>query len=248
MFTKIYNTVNFFVYIFSISMKIINLNNIGNSYRTLPASKKCSSGYIQKDSFEKSKELNFCAKDLYNVNLMRRSTKKLLKSRVVQLEHTSCDELLMLNLLSFWRDTRYCEPMIKDYFSRICDNFYIVVLGDKKEIKACDVKSFLQMHDQFVKGQKQCELVYVQAAPEIANNPKSSIKGAGEIALYSVVKYAKDHGCKKVTLLSANNGFYEKIGFEMGAKTYYKSSNRDFYLEEKDYDQFLKRVEKKYGF
>lgn len=195
-------------------------------------------------------DLNFCANYLYDVNLRRRTTKRPIGAKVVELDFSDKDDLLMLNLASFWRATSYFSPISSDY----CKNsnkfkFFAIVDGNNSEPNAKDVKSLVQFRVCEDKNEgKTCDIIYLQCASDIADNEKSSIRGAGELAVYSVVNYAKKCGCEKVTLQSTNNGFYENIGFEMGAGYSPISGYCPFYLDKKDYDWFLKRVEEKYKF
>ena len=93
-----------------------------------------------------------------------------------------------------------------------------------------------------------CYINFLQSAPEIADNKRSSIRGAGALALYAVVDYAKRHNHSKVCLFSSNNSFYENMGFENSGKKGSYLSNCDFHLDKRDYDWFLDKIRKKYGF
>lgn len=88
----------------------------------------------------------------------------------------------------------------------------------------------------------------IQSAPAIAERPLiTPIKGAGEVIIYGAVKMAKENGFKKVELLSANDRFYEKIGFIKDEKKP-KYKNFYYYLPQEKYDNFIENVEKKYKF
>lgn len=203
---------------------------------------------IKKDVFEKSNPVSFTSRHIMDVNLKRRTTKNPIQAQVRELDFSSQDDRLMFSLSSMWARTLYMESVLKNYFKGGANRFYIVAEGQKDDIKASDVKSILFFKDVVKDGKKQCRLEFLQAAPEIADNEKSSIRGSGELALYAAVHHAKETGCRQVTLTSTNDEFYDKVGFEMGVKKDYKKAGWPYYLDEKDYDWFLEKVEKKYGF
>lgn len=202
----------------------------------------------KKDVFEKSNPVNFTSRHIMDVNLKRRTTKRPLGAQVAQLNFTPEDDKLIFNLGCFWAKTEFIHPITDFYHKKGKKQFYVIAMGNNSEIKAKDVKSILQIEDTTIKNKKVCKVDFVQAAPEIADNEKSSVRGAGEVALYVAVRHAKEEGCKQVVLTSTNNDFYEKIGFEMGAKKDLFSSICPYYLDEKDFDWFLEKTEKKYGF
>ncbi len=194
-------------------------------------------------------DLNFCAKKLQDVNLKSSKTKKPIQAQIFQLDFSKHDANLLLEIARGWRGLNYILPIAESY----CDmpkmnKFFAVAVGENNELKAQDIKSVAEIEISLKRGEKICTVLYVQAAPEIADNPERKIKGAGELAIYSAVKYAKDNDCKEVLVYSANDAFYDSIGFEIDAKRSNKSRLRWYLLNQQDYDWFLKRVEKKYGF
>ena len=222
---------------------ISNLQNYGKNSFALK-----NNAAIKKDVFEKSNPVSFTSKHIMDVNLKRRTTKKPIEAQIRELDFSSQDDRLMFSLGSMWARTLYMESILKNYYKGGNNRFYVVAEGQQDDIKAKDVKSILHFKDVVKGGKKQCSLEFLQAAPEIADNEKSSIKGSGELALYAAVRHAKEAGCKQVTLTSTNDDFYENVGFEMGVKKDYKKAGTPYYLNEKDYDWFLEKTEKKYGF
>lgn len=205
-------------------------------------------GVLSADTFEKTSQPNFTSRHIMDVNLKRRSTKKPIEAQVVKLDTSQEDAKLMLNLLSFWADSEYICSIADSYYNDKDFNIYAIASKNKKKLSTKDIKSLFVVKIENKKGLKVCDLEFLQSAPEIADNPKSSIRGSGEVALYYVVKLAKENDCDRVTVTSTNNSFYENMGFEMVAKKYPYSKITPFYLEKKDYDWFLDRVEDKYGF
>lgn len=231
-------------------MKICKLNfNINN---TLPRQNFTRKPFVQGlgncDSFEKSNDVNFGAQKLYDVNLRRRTTGRKLKAQVFALDSSARDKNLFFNLYLGWGVTQYALPMYQNYHRGGKDKFIAVSLGNEPHPRAGNIQSVVNFKDVRVKGKKECRIIYLQSAPNIADNPKSSVRGAGEVALYAVVKYAKKNKCSRISLLSTNNDFYERIGFKMGVKSHPLSNICEYYLEEKDYNAFLGMIEKKYSF
>ena len=199
----------------------------------------------QKQQPKSQKTLQFCARDLYNINLIKKTTKKPAEAKIVEFDHSERDKNLIYSLDSIWQDTTYMPCISYNYFQKLKNNSFIAVSEKNSEnLKAKDIKSILQYEDSIIDGKKQCEIIYIQAAPEIANNKKAPVKGAGELIVWAAVKHAKQTGCEEVFLTSTNNGFYENIGFE-NCKRQYVFGN-EFCLKSKDFDWFLKKTEKKY--
>lgn len=84
------------------------------------------------------------------------------------------------------------------------------------------------------------EIDYIQTSPDISQSDKPQIKGSGELMVYGCVKEAQKYGFQKVSIFSSNNSFYEHLGFNKAAYRWYE-------LPSSQYDEFLERVEKKYG-
>ena len=230
-------------------MEKLQLNLISNYQNFGKKTLAPKNNFATKDDvFEKSNYVSFTSRHIMDVNLKRRTTKNPIKAQVRELDFSSQDDRLIFSLSSMWAKTLYMESILKNYFKGGNNRFYVVAEGQKDDIKASDVKSILFFKDVSKGGKKQCSLEFLQAAPEIADNEKSSIRGSGELALYAAVHHAKEAGCKKVTLTSTNDDFYDNVGFEMGVKKDYKKAGWPYYLDEKDYDWFLEKVEKKYGF
>lgn len=105
---------------------------------------------------------------------------------------------------------------------------------------------------------------FLQSAPDIADNAQSKIRGAGELAVYSAVKEAKEKGLKKIELTSGSatsNTFYDKIGFDCVYVSYDPDSRLRhgkglgdliaiggcYELPSEKFDSFINRVEAKYN-
>lgn len=173
---------------------------------------------IPYDGFKKNNTLSFTSKHTMNVNLKNSATKSTISAQVVELDYSPNDDRLISNLNTLWSKTQFMD-IISDFYHRGKNKkFFVIALGNDNKIETKGVKSILQVENKQENGERVCKIDFIQSAPEIADNKTSSIRGAGEIALYTAVDYAKKTGCKKVALASTNNGFYEKAGFQMGEK------------------------------
>lgn len=88
---------------------------------------------------------------------------------------------------------------------------------------------------------------YIQSAPGIANNKKSPIRGAGELALFEAIVQAAKHKINRVQLYSSNHSFYERLGLTY---KYPKGQYALGYFEilKKEYENFIRKIEEKYDF
>ena len=218
-----------FSVLFILNMENLRLNSISD-YQTYERHFCASKSNLatKKDAFEKSNPVSFKSRHVMDVNLKRRTTKSPIKGQIRELEGSYQDDRLMYSLGSMWAKTLYMGTILKNYYKGENNRFYIVSKGNSEDVKASDVKSILFFKDVIKGGKKQCSVEFLQAAPEIADNEKSSIKGSGELALYAAVNHAKESGCKQVTLTSTNNDFYENVGFEMGVKKDYRKAGTPY--------------------
>lgn len=93
------------------------------------------------------------------------------------------------------------------------------------------------------------KIKYLARNNDVADTKDGSIIGAGEVSVYGVVKIAKEDLEDDVELISKETAmdFYERIGFEK-EKGPRALEFRDYFLDSKDYNFFIKNVEEKYGF
>ncbi len=156
------------------------------------------------------------------------------------------DISLMEKIQNQWRKySTFSEEIIYNFKTNANKNIYMTELKNKC-LKIKDKVCCLMMTTNPKKSlsRETFHIDLLQSAPAIADKGiKSPIKGAGELTVYEAVKEAKKEGYKKVQLTSIKDGFYSKIGF----KNLDNSDYHIFVLENKDYDNFLKRIEKKYN-
>ena len=81
---------------------------------------------------------------------------------------------------------------------------------------------------------------------EEGNIPK--VKGAGELGILGLIKLAKENLLKKLSLSSANDTFYNKLGFEFNYEYVQSvSSSVTHSLPKRKYNSFIEKTEKKYN-
>lgn len=98
-------------------------------------------------------------------------------------------------------------------------------------------------------GEEALNVKYLARNSDVAHTADGSIVGAGEVSLYGVVKIAKEDMEDSVALISKESAmdFYEHIGFEKEEDPS-KCESRDYFLDNKRYNFFIKNIEEKYNF
>lgn len=194
----------------------------------------------------------FTSKPLYNVHLKEKDKNgeyNFIPAKFSELETNSIqDKTLMQNIANSWEKTRFnYAPFINENFKYYGKfrSYYVLELKDEKnspETITCIVETKKNNTED---DTKILNLFYIQAHPNIASNKSSTIKGSGEIMLYGVVKKAQENGFKHIKISSVNDEFYEKMGFDRRIGS---DHNPYYWLDDDDFGDFLKRIEKKYGF
>lgn len=161
------------------------------------------------------------------------------------------DYRAMLGLRFEMRKNDVCGQYICDSFiSRPADIIhYFVIETDEKDVPL--KKRILSLAEVQISNSKKnlmhsMEISYLQSLHTNPSSKFKNIKGGGELCLYGLARLAKEKNLDYVFLRSEQNGFYDHIKF--GEKesladnaTYYRIKNGSF-------DNFLRRVEQKYGF
>lgn len=156
------------------------------------------------------------------------------------------DELLVDRIKDVWgkRNDSYAVDIASNFALQngrsVNNNFYVISRDDMKDPYR-KITCIMQTTSTDERDKSKFSIDYLQAHPNIENNPFSKIKGSGELSLYGCVKEAKEHGFKEVYISSSNNPFYEHLNLKPGAR------NSTFIIDEADYDSFLARIEEKYG-
>lgn len=158
------------------------------------------------------------------------------------------DIVLMEKIGNYWsrkpRETSYGITVSNNFLWAACDNnFYIIEKSDKSKNTYRKTTCIMETTPVDSEDKSMFRIFLLQSHPEIARKQHPKIKGSGELALYGGVKEAKEHGFESVQLLSANNSFYEHMGF-----TPMEKYRQNWYeLPSSEFDKFLERIEKKYG-
>ena len=102
-----------------------------------------------------------------------------------------------------------------------------------------------RLHNPYHPDKHYMEIALIQSMKDIPCSRFSEVKGGGELCLYGLVRLAKERNLDYVVLSSTNNAFYDHL--EFGEKYNFCNSTM-FKLHKESYDEFLAKIEKKYGF
>lgn len=206
---------------------------------------------IQKNS---TTNINFKATPLYKVKLknLQNGLNEFLDASFSELSQQTIKDLKLVKALSAkWKTAQNVD----NYTSTIAGHFhnqenepyrkfFIVELKNKCLTQFVKTQSIIETTNPDLMNKSEFAISYLQSASATLNPPK--VKGAGELAMYGAVKVARDSGFEKVTVYSTNDGFYKKIKF--GTSEPELPIGSMFTLWRKDFNKFLKKVEKKYNF
>lgn len=148
------------------------------------------------------------------------------------------------------------------YGAQICYNFrimppkevnFFVVETEERGIPLKDkIISLAQVNiydnglqNPYNPNKRYMEIALIQSMKDIPCSRFSDVKGGGELCLYGLVRLAKERNLDYVMLSSTSNKFYDHI--EFGTRENFTSSTI-FKLNKESYNEFLEKVEKKYGF
>lgn len=199
-----------------------------------------------------SPRISFGETPLYNINLKQKNKDgeyNLTPAYFSKIDNKDEDDVVLMKKIgSYWSrkpiETSYGITVSNNFLWSACDNnFYIIEKAD--DINNIYKKTTCIMETTPVDSEDKSifRIYLLQSHPEIARKQYPKIKGSGELALYGVVKEAQKHGFESVQLLSANNSFYEHMGF-----TLMENYRQNWYeLPSSKFDKFLKKIEKKYG-
>ncbi len=102
-----------------------------------------------------------------------------------------------------------------------------------------------RLQNPYYPNKHYMEIALIQSMKNIPCSRFSDVKGGGELCLYGLVRLAKERNLDYVVLSSTNNAFYDHL--EFGEKYNFCNSTM-FKLHKESYDEFLAKIEKKYGF
>jgi len=103
---------------------------------------------------------------------------------------------------------------------------------------------------KFDNKKRKVILEYIQSASQVKKKTEvPHVKGAGELAILGLIKYAKEHGFKKIVLSSTNDSFYDKLGFKKIPKriSKYATDDSDYTLTFSKFESFIRKISEKYG-
>lgn len=203
---------------------------------------------------------NFRGIKIFNANLIDKLKEKFIPATATKLDFQD-DAKVMQHLRKSWGDsnTDYIDG-IADTFKSQKGSFSTISIEDTSKPFSDNIKSIIKTDIE----NDTMFIDFLQSAPDIADNAQSKIRGAGELAVYSAVKEAKEKGLKKIELTSGSatsNTFYDKIGFDCVYVSYDPDSRLRhgkglgdliaiggcYELPSEKFDSFINRVEAKYN-
>ena len=167
-----------------------------------------------------SPRISFGETPLYNINLKQKNKDgeyNLTPAYFSKIDNKDEDDVVLMKKIgSYWSR----KPIETSYGITVSNNFLW---------SACDNNFYI------IEKSDKSKNTYRKTTCIMETTPVDS--------LYGVVKEAQKHGFESVQLLSANNSFYEHMGF-----TLMENYRQNWYeLPSSKFDKFLKKIEKKYG-
>lgn len=194
---------------------------------------------------------SFGAIKLYNVGLKQLTGKgKHVLVPAVFSKLLSEDVPMMKNIYPKWGTTKYGKEIINSYLDKhnARDNFayfpptnseFYAIMQEGISSKNDKIRALAKIYN----FRSFFEVQYIQSESKVGKG--NTIKGAGEVLMYGIVKKAKELQKKVVFLISTADEWYQKMGFK---KVGYDPCSSSFELDASKYDEFLKKIEKKYNF
>jgi len=189
----------------------------------------------------------FSAVRLYNVKLKKTADEKPIKAFFAELKPDE-DAKLLKEISELWTSDSIVEREFTNYFLQPgSDKRYAVILNNPSRTQAESTVSLVSASRLNVldPSRKVMEINLLQSVKE------RGIKGAGELAVYGIVRKARDEGYEKVVLGSVENAFYDKIKFSRMPEAdldFQQIGNTPYEVKGKRLEKFLSRVEIKYSF
>lgn len=201
------------------------------------------------NTYQRTKNLSFGENPICSINLKKKqkdSSYKFIPAHFSQLDPIDDkDEMLIKRINEVWnrKKVSYAEDIANNFAAQngrsVNSNFYIIAKDSAIDDLYKKTTCVLQTTSTDEKNKSRFCIDYLQAHPNIAKK-SSTIKGSGELAIYGCVKEAQKNGFQKVYICSTNNPFYEHLELKNG------TTKNSFIIDETEYDDFIKRVEKKY--
>ncbi|MCQ2958120.1 MAG: hypothetical protein MJ180_04365 [Candidatus Gastranaerophilales bacterium] len=198
--------------------------------------------------------LNFGAKSIYPLKIrkfLKRGT-RLVKADFAELSpYSKKDAEVVRKLKELWKYSTHQNNYIHDIANAFKDDssfftpdykYFMVRLNNGKMPSRIASVALVKTEDSVLK-------LNILQSSTYANTitPLPKLKGAGELNLLGLVKYAKTHLLKKIELKSTNNSFYDKLVFSKVLKEGSNLSDLPTHvLESSKFDEFISKIEQKY--
>lgn len=194
-----------------------------------------------------AQRISFGEKLLYNIKLKERLENDTFSKTDSSFASLNPDDKrdteLIKKLETLWNPSGYAAVIAEEFlhpYKSKNSSFYIIKKNSPPDDTLHKTTCIASTTNVDNTDKSAFEIDYIQTSPDISQSDEPQIKGSGELMIYGCVKEAQKYGFQKVSIFSSNNSFYEHLGFNKAAYRWYE-------LPSSQYDEFLERVEKKYG-
>jgi len=237
----------------------INFRNYQNysapQSRITPNAEKAPNSQLSGDtvsfSSKNKNKLGFSSQFLYNTNIKQldeNGEAKFIPAKITKLNPDDTEDVeAMKTINKSWIKTAYGDEITYNFkHPKNIDLYLAVELDDDKKELADKILCLAQTSskaDHRARGYNDIHLRHLQSAPACEHGKKENqFKGAGEVLMYGICKYAKDLGFSDLTLYSTNNPFYNHLEMPKAPDL-----GMSYYAFRKDaMNRFMNKIEEKY--
>ncbi len=157
---------------------------------------------------------------------------------------------IMKKLYPKWGTTKYGKEIINSYMDKhiVRDSYYSfiptnVAFYAVEQEGVTSKNNIIRALAKVLNFRNFVEVQYIQSESKVGSG--NTIKGAGDVMMYGIVKHAKEMKKNVVFLVSTADDWYQKLGFK---KVNCGLNSSCFELDVSKYDDFMKKIEEKYNF
>lgn len=165
--------------------------------------------------------VSFSSLKLFDVALQKKTASgvfEVLPAAFTKLSSSSNEDFeAVYDVFQKWGKGDYVEAFCESFYKNKNKNvgFYFIELFDRS--KNLYDRTLCLIKTKIIDGLdgKHLDLSLLQAKPELINQSSRDIKGLGEAGLVAVEKLAKNSNAKSIEVVSTNNPFYLKRGYNL---------------------------------
>lgn len=184
--------------------------------------------------------LSFKSETLYKTNIVDLGTGSLVPARITRLSRSTEDDQCIKEIERKWNSTWFGGNITSDYQIPVNRSEFLALELDAPNIKQSD--RTLGLAEVAKRSANVAEIEWLQSAPCAERSESRRYKGAGENLTAGIARYALNRGDESVVLNSAEDGFYEHIGFHPAPDI----GEKYFALPKQEIPAFVSGVENKY--